>query len=304
MEQLYTPSNSSTPSTIHALAYPMQERNGVYNRGSWFIALDSNIAGGKTTLLNVAAMHPDALNSITFVREPMDALLPLLIDATEKQRIGVATDTEKELAVMRLESAFIEHHQFYAEQRGKKTIIIERSLKGVVIFVRTFFELGILGRSSYARLLKEINRIERIPANRPQLTIYVRVSVDEIMRRIRKRAANDPSRQFELNYTREFIERLQKSYDEEYPVESDSIIILEGMKSESESKSAEELLEELAPKLEQKKQDYIKLLQQVQPVMAAFTTQSRMSGCAPWAHCGRLGHALLEGWKNLWSRQC
>ena len=156
------------------------------------IVIDGVVGVGKSTLMNILA---EELNMLKF-EEPVveNPILPKFYE--NRKRYAFPSQ------VFFLNSRFA-----HLKEAGKiEDCILDRSIYGDAIFAKMLCKSGDMTSEEftiYEELLE--NMIDHI--KEPKLMIYLEVSVDEAMRRIKKRG-----RDFEQKVEREYWESLNQEY--------------------------------------------------------------------------------------------
>lgn len=156
------------------------------------IVIDGVVGVGKSTLMNILA---EELNMVKF-EEPVieNPILPKFYE--NRKRYAFPSQ------VFFLNSRFA-----HLKEAGKiEDCILDRSIYGDAIFAKMLCKSGDMTSEEFA-IYEELleNMIDHI--KEPKLMIYLEVSVDEAMRRIRKRG-----RDFEQKVEREYWESLNQEY--------------------------------------------------------------------------------------------
>ena len=156
------------------------------------IVIDGVVGVGKSTLMNILA---EELNMLKF-EEPVveNPILPKFYE--NRKRYAFPSQ------VFFLNSRFA-----HLKEAGKiEDCILDRSIYGDAIFAKMLCKSGDMTSEEFA-IYEELleNMIDHI--KEPKLMIYLEVSVDEAMRRIKKRG-----RDFEQKVEREYWESLNQEY--------------------------------------------------------------------------------------------
>lgn len=156
------------------------------------IVIDGVVGVGKSTLMNILA---EELNMVKF-EEPVveNPILPKFYE--NRKRYAFPSQ------VFFLNSRFA-----HLKEAGKiEDCILDRSIYGDAIFAKMLCKSGDMTSEEFA-IYEELleNMIDHI--KEPKLMIYLEVSVDEAMRRIKKRG-----RDFEQKVEREYWESLNQEY--------------------------------------------------------------------------------------------
>lgn len=156
------------------------------------IVIDGVVGVGKSTLMNILA---EELKMVKF-EEPVveNPILPKFYE--NRKRYAFPSQ------VFFLNSRFA-----HLKEAGKiEDCILDRSIYGDAIFAKMLYKSGDMTSEEFA-IYEELleNMIDHI--EEPKLMIYLEVSVDEAMRRIKKRG-----RDFEQKVEREYWESLNQEY--------------------------------------------------------------------------------------------
>lgn len=160
-----------------------------------FLCIAGNIGSGKSSLTRLLSEH---FHWKAFY-EAVDNN-PYLSD--------FYTDMKKwafHLQVFLLSHRFKSHKQIV---EMKESVIQDRSIyEDVEIFARNLYEMGNMDRRDYESY-RELFSIMVEYLNPPDILIYLRASVDTLLRQIKLRG-----RRFEQSISREYLERLNGSYE-------------------------------------------------------------------------------------------
>ena len=163
------------------------------------IVIDGVVGVGKSTLMKILAKE---LNLIQF-EEPVvnNPILPKFYENRERYAFPSQ--------IFFLNSRF----KHLKEASKKEMCVLDRSIYGDAIFAKMLYEAGDMTKvefDTYEELLE--NMVNHIKV--PKLMIYLEVSVEEAMRRIKKRG-RDYEQKVELEYWKE-LNRHYKSYFDSY----------------------------------------------------------------------------------------
>ncbi|NQT49172.1 deoxynucleoside kinase [Candidatus Kuenenbacteria bacterium] len=165
-------------------------------KGKKFIAISGNIGIGKSTLTKKLADHYDFKQYLEPVTEN-----PYLKDFYKDMKKW-AFHSQMYFLGKRLQ----DHYQLALD---KHSVIQDRSIyENAEIFAKYLFKRKFISERDwkvYSRIYKTCTKI--LPA--PDLVIYLRASVDQIMTRIEKRG-----REFEKTITKKYISDLNNLYDD------------------------------------------------------------------------------------------
>ena len=189
------------------------------------IVIDGVVGVGKSTLMNILA---EELNMVKF-EEPVveNPILPKFYE--NRKRYAFPSQ------VFFLNSRFA-----HLKEAGKiEDCILDRSIYGDAIFAKMLCKSGDMTSEEFA-IYEELleNMIDHI--KEPKLMIYLEVSVDEAMRRIKKRG-----RDFEQKVEREYWESLNqeyKSYFDNYNLSPILKINVDNIDFENNKEDKEKLL--------------------------------------------------------------
>lgn len=127
-----------------------------------------------------------------------------------------------------------------------KNAVLDRSIYGDAIFAKMLCDKGEMSKEEFQLYLELLeNMLEHVKA--PKLMIYLEVSVDEAMRRIKKRG-----RDYEQIVEREYWENLNKEYRDYFDVYDKSPILrinVDNLDFENSQKDKQYILELIEEKL-------------------------------------------------------
>ena len=160
-----------------------------------FVAVAGNIGSGKSTLTKLLSRH---FNWEPYFESVDDN--PYLSDFyADMKRWSF------QLQVYFLSKRFLNQKQIVESERS---IIQDRTIyEDAEIFARNLYEIGQMDERDY-RNYRELFKVMTNYLRAPDLLIYLRASVDTLLRQISMRG-----RDFEKGITREYLEQLNRHYE-------------------------------------------------------------------------------------------
>jgi deoxyadenosine/deoxycytidine kinase len=161
-----------------------------------FISIAGNIGSGKSSLTKLLSKHFDWVPFYESVEDN-----PYLSDF-----YGDMKRWSFHLQVYFLSNRFKNHKKII---EMPESVVQDRSIyEDVEIFARNLHEMGNMDRRDYENY-RELFRIMVDYLKPPDLLIYLRASIETLMKQIRLRG-----REYEQSIKRDYLERLNRSYED------------------------------------------------------------------------------------------
>jgi len=214
----------------------------------FLIVCDGNISCGKTTFLDEIGNSQHVPSDVQIFREPVAKNVAHSWWSLLEKFYKDMKNGKGPAAVIALENAIWAHHRKIATQRESHVITERCCDSSVGVFLQNALQKkGTLPEGEFKKFMADLSQMNADVAHKPTLVLYFRLSVEEAMRRIKKRAEEE-GREFEKEITEEYLQELDCMYEELYKDREDVIRLDSNMPPDEIKREVAEALQNNAAK--------------------------------------------------------